>query len=288
MAAVLLIIFYIQLTVPDVVYVIDTGLHKKMRYHKQSDVATFGTHFISQANATQRTGRAGRVAPGKCFRLYTKDQFEQFMDKFPTPEMQCIPLESVVMQTKLYSPIESAVTILQEALAPPETTVIQHALEAMKACNVLDDIENLTSLGKRILPFPLHPRLSVALVAATMFGVLDPVLNIVAVLSAPRSLFDIGIDDRSKLREIKEAFAGNVRSDHVAFARLIYELENEYTDGNVEEFINRNMLHYNSSEAVLRLKQLYRQNLIDAKLIHESDIHDCKSICNRHRDEPVI
>lgn len=92
-----------SITVPDVAYVIDSGLCKEVRFCDKTDVRTFGTYYCSKANALQRAGRAGRVQAGVCFRLYPRVVFDSF-EQFPEPEMRRIPLENVAMLAKLYRP----------------------------------------------------------------------------------------------------------------------------------------------------------------------------------------
>ncbi|OUM67572.1 hypothetical protein PIROE2DRAFT_34796, partial [Piromyces sp. E2] len=66
-------------TIPDVVYVIDSGKVKETRYDDKKKLTLFKEVFISQANAKQRKGRAGRIRPGKCFHLYTKKRHDEMV-----------------------------------------------------------------------------------------------------------------------------------------------------------------------------------------------------------------
>ncbi|KAK4336731.1 hypothetical protein RND71_043632 [Anisodus tanguticus] len=159
-----------SLTVPDVVYVIDPGLCNETYYHKEYNVSTFGTHLISQANAKQREGRAGRVKPGVCYKLYTKETEVNSMTKYFVPEMLRIPLETVVMFSKLYCPNEQAVDFLANALEPPSTDAILSAVNTLKLISVLDSEEHLTLLGRKVVDLSTHPRLSVSLVTSAMLA----------------------------------------------------------------------------------------------------------------------
>lgn len=279
-----------SITVPDVVHVIDPGLCKETRYDKKTDVSTFGTYWVSKANATQRQGRAGRMRAGHCFKLYDEDiESDGTMSEFPTPEILRVPLETVVMSAKLYCPEELAFDFLSEAPQPPDQSALEFAISALKSCNVLADDESLTVLGRRIVPFSLHPRLSVTLVAASMLGVLDPALNLAAVLSAPRSIFVANmssdkVSDRQAIRGIKEKHADGYLSDHVALARIVEKFEKLSTGRNamsMHQFSNDSQIHVTSTRNVLDLKALYEKHMMDANFVEFGDTENSSSLAGR-------
>ncbi|KAK2521146.1 Dhx29 [Columba guinea] len=84
------------ITIPDVVFVIDTGRTKENRYHESSQMSSLEETFVSKASALQRQGRAGRVRAGFCFRMYTRDRFESFME-YSVPEILRVPLEELCL-----------------------------------------------------------------------------------------------------------------------------------------------------------------------------------------------
>ncbi|KAL3320573.1 ATP-dependent RNA helicase dhx37 [Cichlidogyrus casuarinus] len=90
-----------SLTIPDVRYVVDTGKEKVKRYNFASGASWFEVVWVSQASAEQRAGRAGRVGPGRCFRLYSARVFGD-MDKFLRPDILTRPIDDVVLMLKSY------------------------------------------------------------------------------------------------------------------------------------------------------------------------------------------
>ena len=62
------------ITIPDVVFVVDTGRMKQVRYNSRTKLSSLKEIYVAKANAEQRAGRAGRVRPGFCFCLYTSEQ----------------------------------------------------------------------------------------------------------------------------------------------------------------------------------------------------------------------
>jgi HrpA-like RNA helicase len=87
-----------SVTIDDVLAVVDSGLVREMSYNPESAMSMMGTETTSRASATQRAGRAGRVAPGVCYRLYSKAMFEAMPER-PTPEIQRTALETCSMTT---------------------------------------------------------------------------------------------------------------------------------------------------------------------------------------------
>lgn len=103
-----------SITVEDVTHVVDCGLFKEMRYDPASNVSSLQQVVISRASATQRSGRAGRVKPGHCWRLYSQRFFQGVpqqpplpavdsqpsMAEFSTPEIRRIPLEELILKVR--------------------------------------------------------------------------------------------------------------------------------------------------------------------------------------------
>lgn len=92
-----------SITIDDVIYVVDSGKHKESRFNPHKKMSSMVEEWISQANARQRWGRAGRVRPGICFCLYTLHRFEKLMRPFQVPEMQRMPLTDLCLQIKSLS-----------------------------------------------------------------------------------------------------------------------------------------------------------------------------------------
>ncbi|KAH7977860.1 hypothetical protein HPB49_003787 [Dermacentor silvarum] len=88
-----------SITVVDVVYVVDTGLHREQRINPSTGVSLLGTFPTSTASVQQRGGRAGRVRPGESHHLFTQDEFLSW-DQFKHPEIQTIDLTRVVLDCK--------------------------------------------------------------------------------------------------------------------------------------------------------------------------------------------
>nr|XP_016491306.1 PREDICTED: probable pre-mRNA-splicing factor ATP-dependent RNA helicase DEAH9 [Nicotiana tabacum]XP_016491307.1 PREDICTED: probable pre-mRNA-splicing factor ATP-dependent RNA helicase DEAH9 [Nicotiana tabacum] len=142
-----------SLTLEGIVYVVDSGFSKQRFYNPISDIENLVVAPISKASARQRAGRAGRVRPGKCFRLYTEDYFASEMSIVGIPEIQRSNLVSCVIQLKALG-IDNILGFDWPASPSPEAMI--RALEILYSLGVLDDDAKLTSpTGFQVAEFPL-------------------------------------------------------------------------------------------------------------------------------------
>ncbi len=142
-----------SLTLPGVRYVVDPGLAKQRSFNARSGVDTLAVAPISQAAARQRAGRAGREAPGVCYRLYTEDAFRG-LAPVTKPEILRANLGGVVLQLKA---LGVADVLNFPLLDPPPRAALLRSLELLYALEALDDNGALTPQGQEMSRFPLEP-----------------------------------------------------------------------------------------------------------------------------------
>ncbi|XP_055813958.1 probable pre-mRNA-splicing factor ATP-dependent RNA helicase DEAH9 isoform X2 [Solanum dulcamara] len=188
-----------SLTLEGIVYVVDTGFSKQRFYNPISDIENLVVAPISKASARQRAGRAGRVRPGKCFRLYTEDYFSNEMSVVGIPEMQRSNLVSCVIQLKALG-IDNILGFDWPASPSPESMI--RALEVLYSLGVLDDDAKLTSpTGFQVAEIPLDPLISKMILASCEFGCSEEIITIAAVLS----IQSIWIPVRGVQKQLDEA-----------------------------------------------------------------------------------
>jgi ATP-dependent RNA helicase DHX57 len=88
--------------------------------------------WVSRASAKQRRGRAGRVRPGQCFRLFTRHKHDVRMAEFQLPEIRRVPLEGLCLQIKLQRMEGGVAGFLAKALEPPDKEAVQAAIENLQ------------------------------------------------------------------------------------------------------------------------------------------------------------
>lgn len=171
-----------SITIDHIYYVIDPGFVKQNAYDPKLGMDSLVVTPISQAQAKQRAGRAGRTGPGKCFRLYTEAAFQSEMLPTSIPEIQRQNLSHTILMLKAMG-INDLLHF--DFMDPPPTNTMLTALEELYALSALDDEGLLTRLGRKMADFPMEPSLAKVLIAAVDLGCSDEILSIVAMLSMP-------------------------------------------------------------------------------------------------------
>ena len=175
-----------SLTIDGIVYVIDPGFVKENVYNPRTNMENLTVVPISRASAGQRAGRAGRVGPGHCFRLYTKYSYQNEMSEDTMPEIQRSKLDGTVLMLKSIG-IHDLINF--EFLDPPQIEALTRSLEKLYALSALNDAGNLTKLGRQMAEFPLDPMQSKAILSANTLKCTDEVISILAMLGEASALF---------------------------------------------------------------------------------------------------
>jgi ATP-dependent helicase HrpA len=203
-----------SLTVPRIRYVVDTGLARVKRYSYRNKVEMLRVEPISQAAATQRAGRCGRVAHGICIRLYTEEDFNR-RSAYTDPEVLRSSLAAVILRAESLGLGSVARFPFLDA---PSPRAIADGYELLAELGAVDAEQALTGTGRELARLPLDPRLARMLVAARVEGCLAQVLIIAAALSIqdPR---ERPLEKAAAADERHARFADD-RSDFLAFIKL--------------------------------------------------------------------
>ena len=152
-----------SITIEGVRVVIDAGLCRQVVFDARTGLSHLETVRISMDMATQRMGRAGRVAEGVCYRLWTKAS-EHLMAEQRKPEIEEADLAPMVLDTAAFG--ESDAEALPWLTMPPRAGVFK-AKELLTALGAIDENGNITSIGKRMAALPCHPRIARMILATT-------------------------------------------------------------------------------------------------------------------------
>jgi len=254
-----------SITIEDVVYVIDCGKAKEKTYDSLNDMACLKPSWTSKASAHQRRGRAGRVRPGFCVRLYTSQKYQE-MAAHATPEMRRMPLEELVLSVKSLG-LGFVSGFCAKAIDPPDVKAVANAIALLVAIGaVTEHDESLTELGKHLAKLPVSPRLGKMLVVACVFGCVDPALT-VAAAQATRNPFVLPLDKKSAADSSRREFAKGTCSDHVAIANAFGEWQatrqnNGY--GASRGFCKRRFLSFEAMERIEKTRMQLRGLLENA------------------------
>ncbi|KAJ3025529.1 UNVERIFIED_CONTAM: putative pre-mRNA-splicing factor ATP-dependent RNA helicase dhx16 [Siphonaria sp. JEL0065] len=175
-----------SLTIDGIVYVIDPGFVKQKSFNPKTGMESLVVVPASRAAANQRKGRAGRVQPGKCFRLYTSWAFQNELDESTVPEIQRTNLGNVVLLLKSLG-INDLLNF--DFMDAPPVDTLKKALEQLYALGALNAKGELTKLGRRMAEFPTDPMFSKTLIAAEQYQCTEEVVSIIAMLSTGNAIF---------------------------------------------------------------------------------------------------
>ncbi|KAL4527192.1 hypothetical protein Ndes2526B_g09099 [Nannochloris sp. 'desiccata'] len=209
-----------SITIDDVVCVIDTGRVKEMRFDAQRGIARLQETWVSQASAKQRRGRAGRVRPGVCYRLFSKSTWNRSMSLDTPPEVARAPLQALVMDIKGILSDVDASAALAKMISPPSAAAINQAVTSLERVGALDPSSGaLTPLGRHLTRMPCDPRVGKMLIFGAVLRCLDPILTVAAAQGHGRSVFFSPPDKREEAESAKRALVEHVassKSDHLA------------------------------------------------------------------------
>jgi ATP-dependent RNA helicase DHX8/PRP22 len=164
---------------PGIRYVVDSGKHK-CRHVLPTGMDSLSIQPVSQAQAAQRSGRAGRIQAGVCFRLYTEESFHKLAAN-SVPEILRVNLAQVVLQLKGMGITDPASF---DFVTPPDQASLVRATKLLYALAALDDKMELTDYGKKLAKLPLDPVFGHLLLQSAEYGCVSEMLSAVAVLSA--------------------------------------------------------------------------------------------------------
>ena len=187
-----------SLTIEGVRVVIDAGLERVPRFDPASGMTRLDTQRISRASATQRAGRAGRLQPGVCYRLWSEAQHEQ-MAAYATAEMLQADLAGLALQLARWGVMPDELAWLD---APPQAAFAQ-ARDLLKGLTALDDQGVLTAHGQAMAELPTHPRIAHLLLRGQALGLTALACDLAALLGERDLQRGGGADLHSRISLLK-------------------------------------------------------------------------------------
>ena len=250
-----------SITIPNVVYVIDSGLVKTRDYNSKIGLDSLVVEPISQASALQRTGRAGRERSGSCYRLFTEESFNK-MQTVSDPEIKRCNLTSLVLTLKAAG-INDCVNF--EYMDKPNRSCLVNAMESLFALGALDDKGNLTGQGKLMAVFPIEPHFSRVLISSKLFKCTRQVITILSCLSVD-SILSSSSKDRDQVNQVLKTHL-NHDGDLLTFMNIIQAFKSLKSNG--DNWCKENMIKKRSINQIINIEK----QLID--LCNSNDIAIC-------------
>lgn len=252
-----------SLTVDGIVFVVDSGYCKLKVYNPRIGMDALQVYPVSQANADQRAGRAGRTGPGYCYRLYTRRQYLDELLLTGVPEIQRTNLANTVLLLKSLG--------VQDLLAfhfmdPPPQDNILNSLYQLWILGALDHTGRLTPLGRQMAEFPLDPPQCQMIIVASNLGCTSEILIIVSMLSVP-SIFFRPKGSEEKSDALREKFQVP-ESDHLTYLNVYLQWK---SNGYSSSWCAKHFVH---AKAMRKVREV-RQQLEDILKQQKMDVVSC-------------
>uniref|UniRef100_A0A182LRS3 RNA helicase n=1 Tax=Anopheles culicifacies TaxID=139723 RepID=A0A182LRS3_9DIPT len=290
-----------SLTIPDIKYVVDTGRQKTKLYDKTTGVTAFVVTYTSKASANQRAGRAGRVAPGHCYRLYSSAVYNYEFVEYAPPEVQQKPVDGLVLQMKCMG-IDKVVNF--PFPSPPDPVQLQSAEQRLLQLGALKEVivraperstkvqknqtlTRVTELGRTMAAFPVAPRFGKILALSHQHALLPYAICLVAALSVQEVLEEVSLSETDnntesgkRWRQKRKVWAGTGESlllgDPMILLKAVGAAEHANSKGILEEFCEENGIRLKAIREIRKLRiQLTNEvnaNLLDMNLVVDPDM----------------
>jgi len=229
-----------SLTVDGIMYVVDSGFSKLKVYNPKMGMDTLQITPVSQANASQRAGRAGRTGPGKAFHLYTERAFRDEFYIQTIPEIQRTNLANTVLLLKSLG-VKDLLDF--DFMDPPPQDTITTSLFDLWALGALNNLGEMTELGSKMTSFPMDPPLAKLILTSVDYDCSEEMLTIVSMLSVP-SVFYRPKERMEEADAAREKFF-DPASDHLTLLNVYLQWRaNGKRDGwCIKHFLHPKALH---------------------------------------------
>ncbi|KAJ8400510.1 hypothetical protein AAFF_G00396340 [Aldrovandia affinis] len=247
-----------SLTVDGIMFVIDAGYCKLKVFNPRIGMDALQVYPISQANANQRSGRAGRTGPGQCYRLYTQSAYKNEMLTTTIPEIQRTNLANVVLLLKSLGVQD---LLMFHFMDPPPEDNMLNSMYQLWILGALDNTGGLTPTGRLMVEFPLDPALSKMLIVSCDMGCSADILIIVSMLSVPAIFYrPKGREEESD--QVREKFAVP-ESDHLTYLNVYLQWKNNNYSS---IWCNEHFIHTKAMRKVREVRAQLKDIMVQQRL----------------------
>jgi small subunit ribosomal protein S24e len=281
-----------SITIPDVVYVIDTGKIKEQRFDPERHISSLVSAWVGSSNLNQRAGRAGRHRPGQYFGILGQRRASE-LHAYQTVEMKRVDLSNIVMHVKaLNFPGMSVEEVLAATIEPPAAERVAAAIKDLQMVGALDAHKNLTSLGRVLLQLPLEVQIGRLVLFGSFFKCLDQALTLAAILTN-RDPFVSPMHLKTEAARVKNSWtSSDFRSDTLAILQAYnawWSLQGngEYMSAN--RFCSDNFLAKPTLLTIQKIKTHLLQSLHHAGVLDVSTGNhiEVERTVGRRKDIPI-
>ena len=249
-----------SVTVPGVRFVIDCGKHKRKQFRSRLFLESLLVKPISKSSARQRSGRAGREAPGTCYRLYTETDYLK-LEQDTSPEILRCDLSQAILTLKARG-VDDIFSF--PFLTPPPREPLEKALLSLLHLSALDPSTGaITPTGLHLARLPLPPRLGRVLLAAKPRAVVPEVIDIISALSVESIFLSTTTEETTEAATAARRDLFRREGDHLTLLATVRAYLDENSDRRA--WCEKRFLSHRAMQAVMDVR---KQLLSHAKSSH--------------------
>ncbi|KAM3516927.1 hypothetical protein NHJ13051_009451 [Beauveria bassiana] len=256
-----------SVTVPGVRYVVDGGKAKIKQFRPRLGMESLLAKPISKSSAIQRTGRAGREGPGKCYRLYTEPSFNS-LRLADLPEILRNDALGAILMMKARGIRDVLSFPLMDA---PETEAIERALVHLHFLGALNDDGSITSTGETMAKFPLAASLSAVLLGAAKpeYDCVLEVIDVISCITAGEDIFlAVHLEEGQEAIEESRKELQRREGDIITYLTAMQQYTAENADRN--EWCQKRKLNIRTMKQALNIRRQLRGMCLKEKLLRET------------------
>jgi HrpA-like RNA helicase len=264
-----------SITVPSVTNVVDSGYIKQIEFDPETGIEQLVLRPHAISGLDQRAGRAGRVGPGKCYRLFSEDSLEE-RQQYQTPEIQRSELSHVVLVMKKFG-IDNVEEF--KFIDPLDISSVHQAIETLKTLGALDEQGNLTETGNLMAELGLEPKLGRMVIEAEKYDCVEDVCTVAAFFGGKR-LFN---RPKGKEREADIAH-GQFKDSRSDFITCLNVWDAYVFNGYKSQWARENFLNSKGLEEAKKVRyellRVLRRNgvVVDGKRGYSVYDHDIEAV----------
>ncbi|OJJ85136.1 putative ATP-dependent RNA helicase (Hrh1) [Aspergillus glaucus CBS 516.65] len=252
-----------SVTVPGVRFVVDCGKAKVKQFRTRLGLDSLLVKPISKSAAIQRKGRAGREAPGQCYRLYTEKDYLA-LDETNTPEILRCDLSQAILNMKARG-VDNVMGF--PFLTRPPREALEKALLQLLSIEALEESGQIGAIGKQIAKLPLTPTLGRVLLAAAENGpgCLTDVIDVISCLSVETIFLHTSSEEKKEEAETARRDLYRREGDHLTMMATVQAYAAENTDR--KAWAQRHLVSHRAMQSVMDVRKQLTAQCRQAKLL---------------------
>lgn len=272
-----------SVTVPGVRFVIDCGKSKIKQFRNRLGLESLLVKPISKSAAIQRRGRAGREAPGQCYRLYTEDGYKTMKER-TTPEILRCDLSQAILTMKARG-VDDVLSF--PFLDRPPREALEKALLQLLHLQALTDTGAISDQGLKIAKFPLTPTLGRVLVEAAKpeRDCLLDAIDVISALSVENVFLNLVTEERKEEAEEARRELYRREGDHLTLLVTVQRYAEEET--NRKLWCEKHFVSHRAMQNVMNIRKQLQQQCIQLKLLAKDDAQD-QSAPSEARSQAIL